>query len=250
MRIWQTIYSKKNLSFSDKIAINLDAKDFNQNYVVQLETFIDKVKLTGFDITLLFIEAGNQAIIHRYNESRRPHPASGGERSLAESIDFERKQMMKIANHTDAIIINTDALTIYQLRSMVQKLCKNPEKPFVLLQSFAYKHTIPADSNYVFDLRGLPNPYWITELKALNGQDKPVAKYLDTQADCQEMFDDIYQNINKWLPNLIAQGRKNLVISLGCTGGQHRSVYMVERLYERLKATPHYIVEKRHLGLH
>ena len=198
------------------------------------------------ETNLVFIEANTETLIRRYNETRRPHPLGGADNTLQKAIAAEIAQLAEILHHAD-ITITTTGLNQHQLRRQIRmQVCAASTRLFLTLQSFGFKHAIPANSNHVFDVSCLPNPYWEPHLRELTGKDPRVRGFLEKHQECLEMLDAIATLISRWLPKFVAAGRKNMTVSVGCTGGQHRSVYMVERLYQSFQENPYCSVEKRH----
>ncbi len=217
------------------IAVGLDARN-TPAALESLPEFIRELRASGTQCDFLYLETDDEILLKRYRETRRRHPLSSDGRSLRESIEHERELLAGLLNFAD-LIIDTSHTTIYELRDTVatrvaQRVARSVS---ILIESFGFKHGIPADSDFVFDLRCLPNPYWEPQLRALDGRSAQVSKFLDDQALVQEMFDDIHRFLAAWIPRYVSFNRNYLTIAVGCTGGQHRSVYMVEKLAKALK---------------
>lgn len=239
-RIMHTVPSSDH-----KTAISIDVRSLVQKTDRFIE-LLDTLKNKHIETNLIFIDADIATLIRRYNETRRSHPLGGEGGTLLKSIATEIKYLAKISRYAD-VTITTTGLSHHQLRRQIRMhVCGPAERLFLTLQSFGFKNTIPPDSNHVFDVSCLPNPYWEPHLRELTGKDKLVQDFLEQHRECLEMLDHISKLVSFWLPKFVAAGRKNLTVSIGCTGGQHRSVYMVERLYQSLQSNPHCVTEKRH----
>lgn len=213
---------------------------------------LDSLKAEGFDIRVLYLTASSEELVRRFSETRRRHPLSthaqhlSQEITLQEAIRKERELLDPVASI--AHVMDTTGLLPSQLRRWVQQFIGEPEAKLTLtFESFAYKHGIPVVADLVFDVRCLPNPYYIPELRPLTGRDKPISDYLEAQPLVSEMIDDIAGFVEKWLPHFKAQNRHYLTICIGCTGGQHRSVYVAEALGRRFSAGTAAIVRHRML---
>ena len=211
---------------------------------------LDSLKAEGFDIRVLYLTASSEELVRRFSETRRRHPLSthaqhlSQEVTLQEAIRKERELLDPVASI--AHVMDTTGLLPSQLRRWVQQFIGEPEAKLTLtFESFAYKHGIPVVADLVFDVRCLPNPYYIPELRPLTGRDKPISDYLEAQPLVSEMIDDIAGFVEKWLPHFKAQNRHYLTICIGCTGGQHRSVYVAEALGRRFSAGTAAIVRHR-----
>ena len=218
----------------DKIAVSIDAR----NHPDQLDRFPDIIAgLSNKDTTckILFLQAGNSTLLKRFSETRRKHPLSGIDLPLADAIEKERKLLAPIAANAD-LLIDTSHTNIHQLRNLVRECLgeDNNAEFSLLLRSFGYKHGIPADADLVFDARCLPNPHWQVNLRNLTGLDKDVISFLEKETLVQELYNDLENFLLTWIPRFKADNRSYLSIAIGCTGGQHRSVYLVDRLAKYL----------------
>lgn len=220
-----------------KIAVSIDARSLPK----QIETFpdiFDRLRAKYIQCDLVYLDAKDEILIKRFSETRRRHPLTTGSRSLAEAIQDESKLLAHIVNLA-TLHVDTSELNLYQLRDFL-KLNLLDELDLgtaFLIESFGYKRGIPMDADWVFDLRSLPNPYWVPELRELYGVDQPVIEYLNEQPVVQEMKEDLLSFLKKWLPRFAATNRSYVTIAVGCTGGQHRSVYMTEQIAKVLKQT-------------
>jgi UPF0042 nucleotide-binding protein len=180
---------------------------------------------------VLYLDADDHTLIKRFSETRRRHPLSDEHTALPEAIAQEKRWLEPIAMAA-GLTVDTSAMNVHELRSTLRArvLGRNAAGLSLLFVSFGYKRGVPVDSDLVFDLRVLPNPHWDPLLRSQTGRDGAVAAFLDSKPEVNEMFDDLSHLLNKWLPKFLAGNRSYVTISLGCTGGQHRSVYMAERL--------------------
>ena len=218
------------------VAVGLDARNKGDN-IERLPTLIrDLRREENLSCDLIFLQAKNETLLSRFNETRRKHPLSNDSLSLPEAIAKERELLGPMINSAD-LLVDTTSKTIYDLRELIQnRVTKRTEdKLSILLESFGYKHGLPSDADFVFDVRCLPNPYWEPQLRNLNGTEKPVQKFLESQAQVHEMVDDIVLFLEHWIPRYQTFQRSYLTVAVGCTGGQHRSVFITERVASRLE---------------
>ena len=209
--------------------------------------------LPGVAITSVFLDASTDTLVRRFSETRRPHPlsqpetgGSGQQHALIEAIELERLMLAELREVST--IIDTSTLRPAGLRSHVRDLVAATTSRLTLVfESFAFKYGVPLDADYVFDVRVLPNPYYVRELRALTGQDAPVAQFLASQPEAAEMLQQIETFIRRWLPALATDQRGYVTVAIGCTGGQHRSVYMVEQLGRRFADHGATVVRHREL---
>lgn len=204
----------------------IDLNNFNE-VMEQLESFSD--------LDVLYLTAQDKAIINRFNASRRPHPLSGKFQSLNQCIQ-EEKNILSPLQLRATLQIDTTEKSVHDLKHTLLSKLGQSEQLVLILQSFGYKRGIPLDTDFLFDVRHLPNPHWDLELRRYSGLDVPVQNFLNQSEQTHEMFQDLHQFIEKWLPVFAEGHRHYITISIGCTGGQHRSVYMVNRLQDALKA--------------
>ena len=217
------------------IAIGVDVRNRKRD-LEALPGLIKELRQSGVQADILFLQATDDILLKRYSESRRRHPlvVQGG--ALRAAIESERVLLGEIINAAD-LVIDTSRTSVYELGDAIRERVdrRKSNDLSVLIESFGFKHGIPADADFVFDLRCLPNPYWVTELRALTGQDQAVIDFLNTQPDFQDMFKDIRDFFARWIPNYISFNRSYLTVAIGCTGGQHRSVCMADKLAEELR---------------
>ncbi|MCX7945759.1 MAG: RNase adapter RapZ [Hydrogenophilus sp.] len=196
---------------------------------------------------LLFLDARDDILLTRFSETRRAHPLAGNHRTLLEAIAHERELLAPIAEAAHRL--DTSNLTPQQLRryltDWLQTAAPHPSALTLTLQSFAFKRGVPLDADLLFDARCLPNPYYHPDLRPLTGRDPPVRDYLSAQPLVNDMENAIADFLTHWLPHYAAEARRYLTVAIGCTGGQHRSVYLVERLAERLAPYARILIRHR-----
>ena len=223
-------------SLGDNVAVSVDARSLHAPEA-DFKEALECLKNAGIETDVLFIDADKETLLRRYNETRRPHPMAVYQphKSLEEHIDNE-KELLGDVLMSATMRINTADLNQNQLRDIVSRqLCRGKTALSLLLQSFGYKNGVPSNSDYVFDVRCLPNPYWQPELRRYTGNDEQVARFLDGDRRCGELLEDVCRFLRKWLPQFSLDARSYVTVSVGCTGGRHRSVYVVENLYRRLR---------------
>jgi UPF0042 nucleotide-binding protein len=204
---------------------------------------------SSVDIQVLFLDAQENTLIRRFGETRRRHPLSSKSVPLADAIDAERGLLEQISSRA-SLTLDTSALTIYELRDTIRQrlLGTTSGSMSILVQSFGFKRGVPADADLVFDVRMLPNPHWIEELRPQTGLDDDVREFLNEQPVTAELYRDICQFLNTWLPRYRDSNRSYMTIALGCTGGQHRSVYLADRLFQHYREQ-HQAIQVRHREL-
>ena len=227
------------------VAISLDIR--NPSFLGVLPEEVRNVSNQGVEVKIVFLDASNETLLRRYSETRRPHPLSNKKMTLFESIKAERKLLESLKINAEHI--DTSRLTPQQLKNHVRGLVENKHYHLqLILQSFGFKHGIPLDTDFTFDVRCLPNPFYEDELKQLSGTDSRVAEYLNGSANTRKIIDDIHQLISRWLPLFIDEGRVTLAVSVGCTGWQHRSVYVAEQLKNKFKQDYRTLMRHRDLS--
>ncbi len=220
---------------SELLAVGVDARNRTQDLEV-LPKLIDELREQGVRTDIVFLHASDEVLLQRFSESRRRHPLADSGAELRQAIDIERDILTHINNAAD-LIIDTSRTSIYELADAIRERVdrRKSDSLSVLIESFGFKHRIPADADFVFDMRCLPNPYWSAELRGLTGLDGEVIEFLDAQDTFSAMYDDIVAFLNRWIPRFEDAHRGYLTIAIGCTGGQHRSVHMAERLAAELR---------------
>lgn len=216
----------------ERAAVAIDARN-PADALQRSPAMIVQLRNKGVVNELLFVEAEDGILIKRFNETRRKHPLTAGDVSLGEAIRKERELLGPLRREAD-ICIDTSRTNLHQLRDIIrERVDGRPlEVLSLLFESFGYKHGLPTDSDMVFDVRCLPNPHWEPNLRAHTGRDREVVEFLESQTVVEEMFLDIRDFLESWIPKYEAGNRSYLTIAIGCTGGQHRSVYLAERLAE------------------
>ncbi len=211
------------------VAVCIDAR----NAAEELSRFPQLLEQlpAGTNPVIVYLDAMDSALIKRFSETRRRHPLSNQERALQEAIRAEKELLEPIAHRAD-LLIDTSHLNLYELRDLLRKRLveRRSTEMSILFESFAFRRGVPIDADLVFDVRCLPNPYWDPELRTLSGLDDAVVRFLDDQEASQAMFNDIRQFLEHWLPRYADSDRHYLTVAIGCTGGQHRSVYLCEKL--------------------
>jgi len=227
-----------------RVAMSIDARSGGS--LALIPGYLDDLKAQNVDVRLLFLEASNHALIRRFSETRRHHPLAQGNVTLEECLARERDLLSPIAQAGHRI--DTSELQPNALRSWIRDLLQvDPGRVVLLFQSFAFKQGVPLDADLVFDVRCLPNPYYIPRLRPMSGLDPDVAAYLERESQVARMLADIGGFVETWLPAYSSDNRGYLTVALGCTGGQHRSVYLVERLAARFRARSGVVVRHRNL---
>lgn len=211
-------------------AVGVDARNRPED-LVQLPALVDGVRASGIACEILFLHADSGVLLKRYRETRRKHPLSGRNTGLREAIARESGLLESVASHAD-LVVDTTRTSVHELRDIIRERVAGRGSSSLSLQfqSFGFKNGLPADADIVFDVRCLPNPYWVSNLRGLTGRDAAVAEWLAAQPDVQAMLDSITAWLEQWIPKFIASNRSYLTVAIGCTGGQHRSVFLVERL--------------------
>jgi RNase adapter protein RapZ len=244
-----------------RLAIAVDVRSAGS--LPHLLPLIDELRGEGVVIRSVFLDANSEALVRRFSESRRPHPlsqrstaqalnrrkeyrAGDGHRALYDAIELERELLAELREIST--VVDTSQLRPAQLRLWIRDLVQAPGHALTLVfESFAFKHGVPLDADFVFDVRILPNPYYIRELRALTGRDEGVVAYLQAQPEVPEMLAQIESFIARWLPAFENDQRSYLTVAIGCTGGQHRSVYFVETLARRFAERSVSLIRHREL---
>ncbi len=233
---------------SQHIAVSIDARSRSDALSIIPEQ-IDMLRTHGIEVIRLFLDASDEAIMRRYSETRRKHPltritSNDQDKDLLAAITQERALLAPLREH--AHVIDTTMTRAAQLRTQIKELLtiSNQNQMTLVLESFAFKRGVPTDADYVFDVRMLPNPHYEPHLRALTGRDQPVADFLLQQPKVMLMHQHIRDFLRHWLPELASDHRSYVTVAIGCTGGQHRSVFLVEQLYRDF--TQEWVCIKRH----
>jgi UPF0042 nucleotide-binding protein len=238
---------------AENLAVAVDARSASS--LAELPADINWLKDQGHNVKVVFLTAKTESLINRFSETRRSHPLSHriltdqntSERpTLTECIRQEREMLSAIEGMGH--VIDTSGLSANQLRAWIKELVETESTPLTLLfESFAFKFGVPLDADLVFDVRVVSNPFYDKSLRPLTGRDQPVAAFLDAQPDALELLADIGSFVEKWLPSFKKDNRSYLTVAIGCTGGQHRSVFMVERLAAHFQSKARVLVRHREL---
>jgi UPF0042 nucleotide-binding protein len=217
------------------LAVGIDARNRRQD-LESLPHLIEDFRQQQIQTDVLFVVADDEVLLKRYSETRRRHPLAEHGAELRAAIDAERQMLSEVINSAD-LIIDTSRTSVYELADTIRERIdgRAPATLSVLIESFGFKHGIPADADFVFDLRCLPNPYWDLSLRHLTGLDENVIRFLDAQESVAAMRKDILSFLRRWIPQYRESNRAFLTVAIGCTGGQHRSVYMAEKLAASLQ---------------
>jgi UPF0042 nucleotide-binding protein len=223
-------------------AVGIDARSAAAE-LQDLPELIRAARGRGIECRVAFLDAHTDTLIRRFSETRRRHPLTRGDRPLGEAIKLERQLLEPIRRVAD-VRIDTTLTNVHELRDLVRARIWGDASPkaSILLQSFGFKHGVPPDVDFLFDVRCLPNPHWIPELKPLTGRDQPVVEFLEGNPDVRHMLDDIAAYFDRWVPLFETDGRSYLTIAIGCTGGRHRSVYMAETLRGHFEQSGHNVM--------
>lgn len=233
------------------LAVAVDAR--SSQSLVSLPGVVSDLRVQGHDVKIMFLTANTHSLVARFSETRRSHPLShelkpgqnpAARRTLIECIQEERERLSAIEQLGH--VIDTSELSANKLRAWVKDLVQSENAPLtVFFESFAFKLGVPLDADFVFDVRAIPNPYYDLALRPMTGRDAPVIAFLDAQPSAEEMFKDIRDFITKWLPSFKGDNRAYLTVAIGCTGGQHRSVYMAERLARHFHQSERVVLRHR-----
>ncbi len=220
----------QQLHIYNEMAVGIDARS-GAGDLKRFNQIIQTIKENKIEIEVIYFQAETNELIKRFSDTRRRHPLTSKGIPLAEAIDIERNLLSSIASDAD-LCLDTTHTNVHQLRALIKdRIVSRPNQELsILLQSFGFKHSIPSDSDFVFDVRCLPNPHWEPALRPLTGQDPEVQAFFKDQDDVIDMYTHIRNMLEYWIPKFAEQNRYYLTISIGCTGGQHRSVYITELL--------------------
>jgi len=233
------------------LAVAVDARSAES--LANLPDAVLALRGQGHDVKIMYLTANTHSLVARFSETRRSHPLShelkpgqnpAARRTLIECISEERERLSAIEQLGH--VIDTSELSANKLRAWIKDLVQSENAPLTLFfESFAFKVGVPLDADFVFDVRAIPNPYYDLALRPMTGRDAPVIAFLDAQPSADEMFKDIRDFVAKWLPSFKTDNRSYLTVAVGCTGGQHRSVYMAERLARHFHPTEQVVLRHR-----
>ena len=214
------------------LAVGIDARNLVGD-LSEIPKILADIEDSGVAVDVIFLQARHNDLLRRYSETRRKHPLSTESIGLKQAVELEKDILKPIADISDRTI-DTSGLSLHQLRDLIKSTVvpHQQESMSILFESFGFKRGVPSDSDFVFDVRCLPNPYWKVELRTQTGNDDAVIEFLESQVDVASMLADIIGFLTRWIPKFQDNNRSYMTISIGCTGGQHRSVYLANRLYE------------------
>ncbi len=226
--------SKQQLN---KVAVSIDARNLSSD-LSQFQAIHDRLIATDIQVQIIFLDADTDTLLKRFSETRRKHPLSNSELGLLEAIKLEKELLLPIADLA-SLTIDTSSLTLHDLRDIVRERVAEHKagKLALQFQSFGFKHGIPIDADMVFDVRCLPNPYWVSSLRGLTGLNQEVVDYLESHPEVLKMFNNIKDFLETWVPCFEQNNRSYITVALGCTGGQHRSVFLSEKLKKHFSQT-------------
>lgn len=230
----------------NKIAIGIDIRSGKK--LDMLESVLDNLSAMGIRYKILFLDSSDEVLVKRYKETRRNHPLAGVNGRLEDGIRLEREKMTFIRKHAD-YIIDTSQLLVRELRGEIRRIFveENTYKNlYITVMSFGFKYGIPTDADLVFDVRFLPNPYYDPELRILTGLDEPVVRFIRKNPECDIFLDKLEDMLGFLVPYYIQEGKNQLVVAVGCTGGRHRSVMLADGIYRRLIKNSEYGVRIEH----
>jgi UPF0042 nucleotide-binding protein len=227
---------KRRDSVFENVGVGLDARN-RPDDIDQVPGLVQKLRKSGISCDLIFLQADDEVLMSRFNETRRMHPLSLQGAGLREAIARERELLGSMINAAD-LFIDTTNTSAHALREHMRQRIgeRDPHKLSILIESFGYKHGLPADADFVFDVRCLPNPFWVPALRPLSGKDEAVCAFLQAEPEVVRMIDDIAAFLETWIAKYQDFQRSYLTVAIGCTGGQHRSVYIADQVAEKLSA--------------
>lgn len=213
-----------------RLAVGLDARN-RPDDLAAIPGLLEGLSRSGLRTEVVYLHADDEVLLRRYAETHRRHPLASGERSLADAIAEERRLLHPLIDRSD-LVIDTSRMSVHELRDLIGRRIETqePARLSLLFESFGFKQGVPGDADFVFDTRALPNPYWEPALKPLTGRDAAVVDFLEASPRVRQMTEDLIRFLENRLPEYEAANRGYVTVAIGCTGGQHRSVYLVERL--------------------
>ena len=211
-------------------AVGVDARNRPED-LADVPRLVAELRRSGIGCEVLFLRADNETLLKRFSETRRRHPLSRSGLGLQEALEQEQRLLAPVANAAD-LTVDSSRLSVHELRELIRERVVEHKSghPSLLFQSFAYRHGVPDDADFVFDARALPNPYWEPALRDCTGRDEAVALFMSRHEEAARFLADVTGFLEAWLPSLVRSNRSYLTVAVGCTGGQHRSVYLAEKL--------------------
>ncbi len=227
-----------------KTAIGIDARNQTEK-LADFSESLEFIRSQGIRCEVLYMQAEETILLKRYSETRRRHPLTDNNIALTEALKIEKDMLRPVAKCAD-IVIDTSHTHYHQLRDILKsQLGESGHRQMVIqFLSFGFKHGIPLDADFVFDARSLPNPYWVSELRELTGKDKEVIEFLQDEDVVQQYFQDVRNFIERWLPRFEADNRSYLTVAIGCTGGRHRSVFLIDALVRHFQQSSHNVIAR------
>lgn len=224
-----------DVALPTRIAVGVDVRNLAGS-LERFPTILDQLRSRGVQCEVIFLDASARTLIRRFSETRRRHPLSSDSVDLKKAISLETRILEPIMEVADRRI-DTSNMTLHQLRDLITKQIAPDSAGLtaVLFQSFAFKKGVPEDADFVFDVRCLPNPHWVPELRPLTGNDTGVIEFMESQIEVAAMLADLNGFLARWIPAFLASNRSYLTIAIGCTGGQHRSVYLCNQLSRQFR---------------
>jgi RNase adapter protein RapZ len=218
-------------------AVGLDARN-RPNEIETIPALVGELRRSGIGCEVIYLHAADEVLLKRYAETRRKHPLVTGDISLREAIATERKLLEPISTAAD-LVVDTSQMGVHALRELIRERVdrRRDGRLSLMFESFGYKHGIPGDADFVFDVRNLPNPYWEHALRPLDGRDAAVIEYLEGHPSVRSMVADLIEFLERRVSEFAQANRSYLTIAIGCTGGQHRSVYIAEQLARHFRKT-------------
>ncbi len=249
-QLLQQLVGQLDLQGYDKVAVVIDIRGGDS--VAMLPWQLDALRANDLELQFLFLDAQDETLIKRYSETRRRHPLAREGLTLTEAISEERERLAGLAalgHHVDTSGLKAGALRTWVRQFITGSVGSSPSPGLTLLfESFGFKNGIPLDADLVFDVRCLPNPHYEPDLRLLTGRDPPVIAFLEAEPEVVRMRTDIARFVNAWLPGYVADGRNYLTVGVGCTGGQHRSVYVAEWLARAFQSSARVLIRHRELN--
>jgi UPF0042 nucleotide-binding protein len=227
-----------------KVAISADAR--SRESLGKLPSIVERERARGAEVRVIFLDASDESVVHRFNETRRPHPLARDGQELQAAIAEERAMLAPLASMADRV--DTSVLQPSQLRGWIQDLLvADRQRMTLVVESFGWKKGPPSDADFLFDVRFLPNPHYDPHLRPQTGNDAEVIAFLERETQAGLLVEDIQRFLARWLPRFVLDQRATITVAIGCTGGRHRSVYVANQLAERFQADYHVVVRHRDL---
>jgi UPF0042 nucleotide-binding protein len=231
------------------VAVGVDVRS-GREALQTVAPVLQRLREHSIQVEVIFLDSSDEALLQRYHHTRRRHPLARKGLPLTEAIAMEREWLVPIASQAD-LVIDTSQMSMHDLARTVRNrlATRRPERLSLLFQSFGFKRGAPSDSDFVFDVRCLPNPHYERGLSELTGLERPVVDFLESHAEVEDMLHSIQAHLERWLPAFSEDHRSYLTVSIGCTGGRHRSVYLVDRLAKLWQSAENVTVSTRHREL-